>query len=100
MKSINTNSSGNLYIRFTVNIPNTQMQPEMKQQCKTLLQSLDKTEVAVETALPKDKAVSPLVECREKESFTVMQILNQEINRDSNDDSPPDNQRQQQCVHQ
>ena len=100
MKSINTNSSGNLYIRFTVNIPNIQMQPEMKHQCKTLLQSLDKTEVAVESALPKDKVISSLIECREKESFTVMQILNQIMNKDSNDDTPPDNQHQQSCVHQ
>ena len=97
----NDGKSGDLYIRFLINIPNLlQLTPEMKQQYKTLFMSFDKSEATLEMSVVKERhnhPVSSVSDCKEKESHTVRQIIaqSQEPEREREEE-----QHGPQCVHQ
>jgi DnaJ-class molecular chaperone len=99
MKSINGKSNGDLYIRFTVNIPNlNNMDNDTKQKCKTLLKAADSGEVNCETYILNNKTQYTkcnLVDCKERESLQIQNLLMQPVEQP--DEAPP---REQQCVHQ
>jgi DnaJ-class molecular chaperone len=101
MKSINTNSVGDLYIRFSTNIPNLfGLSPETKQEYKKLFMSFDKIEVQSEMQVIKDKLqLLPLTECKDKEKKMLNRILMEEQLRLENP-SDEGNSHERQCAHQ
>jgi DnaJ-class molecular chaperone len=94
--------SGDLYIRFLINIPNLSLLPnEIKLQYKTLFQSFDKNEAQLEASVVKEKLPSSqLIECREKESNTVRNIINQESTPQPEEESREYGDPRAQCQHQ
>lgn len=101
MRSINTNSVGDLYIRFNINIPNLNaLSPETKQEYKKLFMSFDKTEVSSEAQIIKDNLqIIQLSECKEKEKKMLNRILMEEQLRVENSPEEPQG-HERQCAQQ
>lgn len=102
MKSINTSAVGDLYIRFTINIPNlNNLSSDTKQEYKKIFAAFDKTEASNELSIISEKEpIVTLSECKDKERKQVTKILiDEQFNTDERDHD--ENSRgEKQCVHQ
>jgi len=95
MKSMNGKSNGDLYVRFTINIPNlNNMDNDTKHKYKTLFKSFDSSEANLEANLNKSCTKCSFVECKEKESSMVHSLLFQSQKEETHEE------RSNQCVHQ
>jgi DnaJ family protein A protein 2 len=79
MNDINTNKKGNLFIKFTINLPNISALPtNTKEQMKGLLQQFNKEEVQLESNITKNTECQKIqmVELKTSEIDNIHNLLN------------------------
>lgn len=80
MKSLQTGNKGDLFIRFTVELPNFVNLPgDTKTQLKSILQSFDKQEVQFESQVSKTQNLTKtiLTDCRQDQKEAILEAFNQ-----------------------
>ena len=115
MKTIHSKTNGDLYIRFTIDLPNfISLPPDTQTQLKSILQLFDKAELAIELQIPTKTTLvkTILSDCKLDESININNIiynLNNISNgmpngHDDNSEGTSDNERRQtgpgECVQQ
>jgi DnaJ family protein A protein 2 len=106
MKSLQTGTKGDLYIRFTITLPNlTLLSNEAKTQLKTILQSPYTSDIAIEEQIPYiDNTIKSIMnDCSADISAQVIELLCKNSNSAQQDEynhAQQQDQRQTQCAQQ
>lgn len=112
MKHLTSNTKGDLYIKFIINIPNLMTLPnETRQQLKSIIQSFDKAEVQTELQVTKTSNLIKTIinDCKAEQQMQLSQMFNNlklnqtkhvtsQENEDTSD-SDDNNQQHQTNVH-
>ena len=109
MTSLQTGQKGDLYIRFTMELPNfTTLPPDTVSQLKKIFQSFDKEEVKLEAEIPKLSGLTKTItsDCNHRLTRQILDLLNK-LNQPNNPGNNHESHHQegvqqgvQQCVQQ
>jgi len=80
MMSLQSGAKGDLFIRFTIELPNFQNLPsETKSQLKSILQTFDKQEVQAESQVAKTQNLTKTItsECKQEQKELILEALSQ-----------------------
>jgi DnaJ family protein A protein 2 len=100
MSSLQTGKKGDLYIRFTIELPNfTKLPPETISQLKKIFQSFHKEEVKSEEDILNLSGLTKTIisDCNQRISNQILDMLN---NKKSNVNDSYEQENTQQCVQQ
>jgi hypothetical protein len=100
--SLQTGQKGDLYIRFTMKLPNfTEYPPETTSQLKKIFQSFHKEEVKIETDILQLSGLTKTImnDCNQHVTNQVLDLLKNQTNTENRNKSH-EQEGTQQCVQQ